>query len=450
MSFKVYNIFGNYITEKTLFYIAENGIVNSIIAGNNISILPPDGRGIVEINSNGSGLPHGNYYGDSIYFNGTDWVSAGASSTENINIGNSAGEISTGNFNIALGNTAGGSQYGGNNVAISKNSGGIQSGYDIAIGYTAGSSQTGAYNVALGASAGYNQSGYDVAIGPSAGTNQTNGSNIALGNNAGISQSGSDISIGVSSGNSQTGYTNVAIGASAGYSQSGSDTAVGPSAGQTQTGSSNLALGNTAGNSQSGSAIAIGSFSGGLSQDTNSIYIGSLNSASPLNQGANSIVINASGTEILSATGSNLYITPIQGAAIPSPVTYLFYDSTTGLVQYNTTAKTFIVDHPDNVDKYLIHACLEGPESGVYYRGSSSITNNESVIVNLPSYVKNLAFDFTVQITPIYSGKCVVYNVSEVMHNRFTVYGENGKFFWHVHASRGNIEVEPNKDEVNI
>ena len=30
-----------------------------------------------------------------------------------------------------------------------------------------------------------------------------------------------------------------------------------------------------------------------------------------------------------------------------------------------------IIDHPDDKEnKYLIHGCLEGPEVGVYYRGT--------------------------------------------------------------------------------
>ena len=35
--------------------------------------------------------------------------------------------------------------------------------------------------------------------------------------------------------------------------------------------------------------------------------------------------------------------------------------------------KTFIIDHPIDKNKYLVHGCLEGPEFGVYYRGKSEI-----------------------------------------------------------------------------
>ena len=106
--------------------------------------------------------------------------------------------------------------------------------------------------------------------------------------------------------------------------------------------------------------------------------------------------------------------------------------------------------HPTNVNKYLIHVCLEGPEAGVYYRGKSEIINNKYVEIELPDYVEKLAYDFTVQITPIYSGKIVTLNSGEVENNKFRVYGENSRFHWIVYGKRFDIEVEPNKSDVNV
>ena len=112
--------------------------------------------------------------------------------------------------------------------------------------------------------------------------------------------------------------------------------------------------------------------------------------------------------------------------------------------------KTFIIEHPTNENKYLVHACLEGPEAGVYYRGKGEITNNESVEVALPHYVDKFAYDFTVQVTPIYGNKIVTLNASEVENNTFRVYGENAKFHWVVYGSRQEVNVEPNKADVNV
>ena len=127
----------------------------------------------------------------------------------------------------------------------------------------------------------------------------------------------------------------------------------------------------------------------------------------------------------------------------------LVWNTGSGEIQYNTT-KTFVIDHPTDDKKHLVHACLEGPEAGVYYRGKGEITNNEYAEVQLPDYVKSLAYNFTVQITPIYSNKIVTLNSSEVSENTFRVYGENSKFHWVVFGSRGEVDVEPDKASVKV
>ncbi len=112
--------------------------------------------------------------------------------------------------------------------------------------------------------------------------------------------------------------------------------------------------------------------------------------------------------------------------------------------------KSFIIDHPDDSSKYLVHVCLEGPEAAVYYRGKGEITNNKSVVIYLPDYVKNLASNFTVQITGVYNGYVKAYNFDEVKNNSFTVYGENGQFHWLVIGKRFDIDVEPFKKDVIV
>lgn len=114
-------------------------------------------------------------------------------------------------------------------------------------------------------------------------------------------------------------------------------------------------------------------------------------------------------------------------------------------------AKTFIIDHPRDSSKHLIHACIEGPEAGVYYRGRGEITNNKSTEIILPEYVESLAKDFTVEVTHIYDGTPPKsYSVSEILYGRFTVYGDNGSFYWQVTGARSNIIVEPYKNEIVV
>ena len=108
------------------------------------------------------------------------------------------------------------------------------------------------------------------------------------------------------------------------------------------------------------------------------------------------------------------------------------------------STKTFVIDHPLDENKHLVHACLEGPESGVYYRGKAEI-KTDSIVIDLPSYADKLAGDFTVQLTPI-GKESKLYTSSEVENGKFTVYGKPGKFYWLVMGNRFDIEVEPLKD----
>jgi hypothetical protein len=114
-------------------------------------------------------------------------------------------------------------------------------------------------------------------------------------------------------------------------------------------------------------------------------------------------------------------------------------------------AKSFVVDHPLDYTKHLVHACLEGPETGVYYRGRGEITNDTCVEILLPEYVADIATNFTIQICDIYDGVVPkTYSTGEVINNRFMVYGLNGRFSWEVRGSRGDIVVEPDKNEVTV
>ena len=119
-------------------------------------------------------------------------------------------------------------------------------------------------------------------------------------------------------------------------------------------------------------------------------------------------------------------------------------------LDWATGAKTFVIDHPVNENKYLVHACLEGPEAGVYYRGIDEVNEGGCCIVRLPEYVSSFTTDATPHITPIFSGKIRTLNVSLVKNNCFTVYGEPGPFTWILYARRQSIEVEPLKSEVNV
>ena len=365
-------------------------------------------------------------------------------------IGNLAGRTSQATNAIAIGYGAGNSTQGLNAIAIGINAGLDSQGLNaIAIGNAAGFNTQGQYAIAIGNAAGFNTQGqYAVAIGTNAG-NSTQGENaVSIGNEAGvITQGQKAVAIGYGAAQNTQGGSAVAIGDQAAqYNQGANAVAIGIFAGRSTQGSGAIAIGFNAGQSAQGiNAIAIGTNSG-QTQGANGICINSSGIAPDSAQAANIVVINASGSAVTGATANATYIAPLRNI---TQTQMLGYDTTTSEITYWT--KTFVIDHPTDKNKYLVHGCLEGPEGGVYYRGKGEIANGESVKIQLPEYVNSLATDFTVQITPVYCGKKLeqLY-MSEVENNCFTVYGENCKFHWLVHGKRCDIEVEPVKSNVIV
>ena len=201
--------------------------------------------------------------------------------------------------------------------------------------------------------------------------------------------------------------------------------------------------------------MAIGLQAGFTNQGANSIAIGAFSGSG---QPANSIVINSTGTSLVGVANGTC-IAPFNVATRSGNL--LIYDTSTREIttsSSNTSAlnKTFVIDHPLDNDKYLVHYCLEGPEVGVYYRGESKIENDKYVEIELPHYVSKLAKKFSIQVTPIIEDEedydleiSKTYYVSRVKNNTFKVFGKNGNFFWLLHGIRvDNPIVEPNKSDV--
>lgn len=160
-------------------------------------------------------------------------------------------------------------------------------------------------------------------------------------------------------------------------------------------------------------------------------------------------MLNASGSALTAAT-SGFFAEPV-ATDNNAQSALLIYDPVTSEIR-QSAVKTFVINHPVDKSKYLVHACLEGPESGVYYRGEGEILDGEQCItINLPEYVDSLATDFTVHITQIYDGRMRGnLSYSRVENNQFCVYGDPGPFSWVVYGKRGTIEVEPKKAHVYL
>lgn len=109
--------------------------------------------------------------------------------------------------------------------------------------------------------------------------------------------------------------------------------------------------------------------------------------------------------------------------------------------------KAFTTLHPLDEEQVLVHACLEGPESAVYYRGEGRLAKGAAT-VKLPAYFETLTRveGRTVQLTPLFDGKEALAGLaaSEVRDGRFRVraIGQGNasqRFFWEVKAVRADL-----------
>lgn len=366
-------------------------------------------------------------------------------------------------------------------IAIGKDAASTdQYNHSIAIGFEAGKTSQGSNvlagdltptnllpaSIAIGRSAGRDsQQVFAIAIGTDAGRDNQQRSAVAIGRDAGVINQGlSAVSLGRLAGNANQGASAVAIGFDAGaISQSQDSVAIGIGSGRISQGLNGLAIGYLAGRDTQGEkSIALGYYAGDTFQGPSSISLG--NNAGQFYQGANSIaigfeagrnsqpsesiILNASAIPLDAAT-TGTFINPVRSGTSGSNLMY--YDSITKEILYDTV-KTFVIDHPNDPDRYLVHACLEGPEAGVYYRGTVDVKDG-SVRVDLPNYI-NIARDFTVNCTPIWNGVCRTANSSRVtMDDKgyyFTIYCNDGLVDWVVYGKREDVIVEPLRSESNI
>ena len=418
-----------------------------------------------------------------------------------IALGYYAGSTSQGINAIAIGYLAGNTYQGDYTVAIGAGAGSASSGdYSVAVGAYAGAANSGTGSIAIGASAGFyalntnqiaigNYAGYDntnlaytpinsIAIGQYAAIQQQDLESISIGSTAGSNQRRQSIAIGSQAGGGQR-QLSIAIGCQAGNVNQGAGTsdptitgsaiAIGAFTGVNSQDANTIAIGASAGNNnQNSNTVSIGYLAGSQNQNRYNVAIGVR--AGSTNQGPNAVAIGSgagsdsqtANTIVIYAGATSLYRTPAgQPGFFVKPVTLgnsfagstglLVYNSVQGEITYNT-AKSFVVDHPTDKNKYLVHACLEGPEAGVYYRGKDEIVEGDFTTIKLPSYVSQLATNFTAVASPIFdkfNKRSRVYQVGEIKDGSFIVSGPPGKFFWVVYGERLPIKVRVNKNSVD-
>ena len=143
----------------------------------------------------------------------------------------------------------------------------------------------------------------------------------------------------------------------------------------------------------------------------------------------------SSGTTALSVTGGN---SAASNAAV----------EITG--HLSATTKSFNIPHPIHEDKRLVYGCLEGPEYGMYARGTAVIGDaleERKIGISLPDYwFKMVGKDYTVSLTPHGDYNVWIGKKTEDGFYVMTNTKRNARFDWNVIGGRldAKLEVEPN------
>jgi len=141
------------------------------------------------------------------------------------------------------------------------------------------------------------------------------------------------------------------------------------------------------------------------------------------------------GTTALSVTGGN--------SAASSPAVDI-----TG--HLSATTKSFNIPHPLHENKRLVYGCLEGPEYGMYARGTDIIGDGEEkrmIGIELPDYwFKMVGKDYTISLTPHGNYNVWIGKKTEDGFYVMTNTKETATFDWTAIGGRldAKLEVEPN------
>ena len=102
---------------------------------------------------------------------------------------------------------------------------------------------------------------------------------------------------------------------------------------------------------------------------------------------------------------------------------------------FSATTKSFLIDHPTKDGMKLQYGSLEGPENGVYIRGTSG-----SNVITLPEYWSTLVDQSTVTVTLTSIGYYQPLFIKEKGKNYIKVGGCKGSYDYVVYGERKDVE----------
>ena len=205
--------------------------------------------------------------------------------------------------------------------------------------------------------------------------------------------------------------------------------------------------------SQSGSTITVQ----GDIKATNNMYAAGFINAPQFNgkvsDGGGAYIQNGSviGVNSIAVQGAGLY--PTNGGTVNANHAIFFDYAGTNATFTGTmsaTTKNFVIDHPLKDGYQLVHSSLEGPEVGVFYRGSAKLVNGRAIVA-LPDYFDALTRDHTATELLTAKGSApFLLSYDRFDEKSFVVHGAqaDGEFDWEVKATRADVaplEVERKK-----
>lgn len=117
--------------------------------------------------------------------------------------------------------------------------------------------------------------------------------------------------------------------------------------------------------------------------------------------------------------------------------------------------KSFIIPHPDDPDRWLIHGCTESPHNGVEYWGTATLDDRGHADIELPGYFESLtARDGRAVLLTGMGHHIIPPTATYPEHGRFLIHGVPGQqVSWLVKAIRKDVPpvlVEPRRDDVIV